>query len=550
MKTPSVKSVLRAALAGGLLSLAIGSCGRAAEEEPLQIDSNTNWLVRCESDAQCSGSLRCYCGQCTQPCASTDECGLLDGAECAPTASGVCSDIAPVGGLCVLGCREDAECGSDFSCIDSRCVPDPCSPEFIRRDSLMRALVADLSTLDSPDRRFVRYVSLANHSVNRACDGTLAREQQALAKLLNSLSLSTTVSRPERVDAAGLLYRFNLLDYEWDRPVEVQGSFFADVWEALVARNPLAVPLMGSDADVAALDTGTRVPVMFADSLIAAGTQPELYAAILGIPPEYDTLLDDLGIDRFEPLLTKSRAGFINRDELIATRWDLTTRSGYLWEIATLGVLNASLLDNPLRVPAGERAVIFTLPNGLQAFAYVNAGGSWIPESPTFLDVATSSFRARAPLTLLREHSPRVSVRDDVTAHVLGAPESYTPEVRDAILTEYMTAAELAARVAEDADRFVVSALISAGVTIRSPEPISATVDAYDADVTLPEAAGALLMSPEDLRRDLVLLPPAFAVLDGGAMDRDDFDEFFAQAACVFGVIDDNAPAPDICELL
>ena len=548
MKTPSVISVLRAALAGGLFSLAIGSCGRAADEEKLEIDSNTNWLMRCESDTQCSGSLRCYCGQCTQPCASSDECGLLDGAECASTAGSVCSDIAPVGGLCVLGCDRDDECGADFSCTEGRCVPRPCSPQFMGYDDLLATIATDLETLDANDRPFARYVSVANHSVNRACDGTLPREQQALAKLLNSLSISTTLSRPQQVDAAGTLHRISLLDYAWDRQISVGDAVFTDVWEALVASNPFAVPFVGADADDAVSASSTRVPVMFADSLIATGTRPELYAAILGIPADDDSLFTDLGIDPSEPPRAKSRAGFIDRFEFIATRWEQTTRLGYLWEIADIGDPGARLFDDPLRLPAGERAVIFTLPNGLQAFAYVSGDGRWLPESTTFRDLATRGFRATAPLTLLREHSPRVNVRDDVSAYVLGNPDGYSAEERAVILDRYLTATELGTRLAQDADTFVLNALNGAGVTIRSPEPISATVDAYDADVAISEAAGAFLVSQEELLDNLNVLDPAFSVLDGGSLDRADFALLFRQASCVLTVVNENIAAPEVCE--
>jgi hypothetical protein len=48
-------------LSGLLLSLSAGSCGKVNESRPL-FDSNTNWLVPCVADDQCSGSLRCYCG--------------------------------------------------------------------------------------------------------------------------------------------------------------------------------------------------------------------------------------------------------------------------------------------------------------------------------------------------------------------------------------------------------------------------------------------------------------------------------------------------------
>src|SRR5688572_22249313 len=96
--------------------LAAGSCGKASDSTPFQLDSNTNWLKRCDADDQCDGSLRCYCGQCSLPCAGGDECSLLAGAECASSGGAVCSDQPGAGGLCVLGCSSDQDCGLDFAC--------------------------------------------------------------------------------------------------------------------------------------------------------------------------------------------------------------------------------------------------------------------------------------------------------------------------------------------------------------------------------------------------------------------------------------------------
>lgn len=547
MKPSNAITVLRAALAGGLLSLAIGSCGRVADEEPLQIDSNTNWLLRCDSDTQCSGSLRCYCGQCTQPCASTNECGLLDGAECAPTGGALCGEQPAVGGLCVLGCRDDAECGPDFSCTDNQCLPKPCSAPFESWDELLEKVATDLQTLDGADREFARYISLANHAPHATCDGSLGLERQAINKTLNSMSTEPTIATAVAIDAAETLYRIDLRSYRWSRDIRLGNATFRDAWELIADNNPFAAYFVGSEADAAAALSTSNHPVMFADSFIAAATRPDVYATILGVPNDYRVLVAQLGVERYAGVPT-IRAGFTARDEFIATHWQTSSYAGYLWEIAAVGAPPGALFEDPARMPAGERAVIYTLPNGLQAFAFMGANSRRLDDSDIFLDVNVSNFRATAPLSLLREHSPRVSVRDEVLDYVLANPALFEPIELDWISERYVEKADLEALLDSEAESFVLPALTRAQVKTDGAEPISTTVDAYDRDITLDDVAGELMVPTDELIDNLNLLDPAFAVLDGGAMDRDDFAMLFLQALCTLAVVNNNQPDPELCE--
>ncbi|HTV20193.1 MAG TPA: hypothetical protein VMG12_16025 [Polyangiaceae bacterium] len=541
MKTSNAK-VLRGLIAAGSLLWAIGSCGRAADEEELQIDSNTNWLMRCTSDDQCSGSLRCYCGQCSQPCADNDECSLLAGAECASTGGAVCGEQPALGGLCVLGCRLDVDCGPDFGCIDNQCVAKPCTSRLQSWDELLTMIAQDINRLDAADAPLMRYLSIGNHALNAACGESPTRERHAMNRLLNSLSSETTVEQATQVDDDGTLYRINLRDYGWNRPITVGGRDFIDAWEALVANNPLALQFVGDEANDIAARMGASVPVMFVDSLIAVGTRPDVYAAVLGVPNDYSVLLAELGIDRTQPT-SPFRAGFISRTEIVASHWDTRVRTGYVWEIADVGRDDGALFADPLLDPAGERAVIYTLPNGFQAFAYMANDGGWLDDSSTFIDASANNFRATAPLSMLREHSPMVNVREEVLSSVRANPDRYTPEVLGEIYREYIEPGALAELLQRESDTFVTNAIVASGGSATEPEPITATFDAYDRDVTLEVAAGDLMVSPQELRDNLYLLDPAIQVLDAGRLDRGDFEFFYRDSMCTLAVINDNAPA-------
>lgn len=542
MKAISTKHVLRSALAGGFLALALGSCGKVGEEGKLQIDSNTNWLMRCSSDDQCSGSLRCYCGQCSQPCSESDECGLLAGAECAASGGAVCTNEPGVGGLCVLGCSGDADCGPDFACTESQCVPKPCTGGYQSWDDVYQMVARDAASLDADDATSTRYVSLANRWSYGACGRTLTAERQGLSKLLNSLSRSTVITPPTPIDADQTLYRIDLRDYEWDETVLLASTFYDDAWEAIAASNPFAVSFVGDDADEAIADTGTTIPLMFANSLIATATRPDIYYAILETGDTYDAQLADLGVD---PTLPGERAGF---DGIIAVRKPLGNYSGYLWDLGSVDGGQASVLRDPLQTATGEHQLLFSLPNGLQAFAYTGATGRRLNDSDTLLDTDQNNFRAAVPLTPFRQHSPKPGVNDAVRDNLEGSdPGLYPLAIENAVVAAYPGREAITAQIDADFETFTRPALEAALVNPILPEPISTAFAEYDRDLLLEDVAGELMVTKEDLQQNLVLLDPAFSVLDVGFMDRDDFALLFRDALCVLTVVNENAPAPELC---
>jgi hypothetical protein len=60
-----------------LVAIGCGEPGGAPSE-----GSNSNWLLACESDAECGSAAACRCGGCTRECSSDAECGGLVDARC------------------------------------------------------------------------------------------------------------------------------------------------------------------------------------------------------------------------------------------------------------------------------------------------------------------------------------------------------------------------------------------------------------------------------------------------------------------------------------
>jgi hypothetical protein len=526
--------------------LTLGSCGKVGEETELQLDSNTNWLKRCDADDECGGSLRCYCGQCSLPCAGADECSLLAGAQCASSGGAACGEQPGAGGLCVLGCSSDAECGLDFSCSAGQCLPKPCTGAYLSTDDLYAAIAADLALLGPEDAATTRYITLANRFANHACESTLAAGRQGISKLLNSLSLSSVVTPPVPIDTDSVIYRFDLRDYAWDRPVNVRAVQYANVWEALAILDPYAIPLIGDDARDAALDAQTLIPVLFGSSLIATATEPDVYRGLLEIPDQVDPYQTEL-LGNGVP---DGQAGFVQSREIVASHFTMQSRVGFSWELAALRGNDGRLFDAPLEFPEGDRELVFSLPNGMLGFVYTDLLRSWLGSSPYFIDSAEADDRVRAPLSGLRRHWPGINIGvDEVRAFVEADPDRFPPGTRASILLGYPGPEVISELLRRDYEQLMLPALNGALVDPSLPEPISAVVADFTRDVDLDTAAGDLMVTREFLEENLNLLEPEFQVLDGGTISRNDFSELYRGALCVLSVVQENMPDPAVCPL-
>lgn len=542
------------ALGALTLSLVQSSCGKVADRNQLQLDSNTNWLVSCEADQQCSGSLRCYCGQCTQPCAQDDQCSLLSGAVCAASGEGVCGAQASPGGLCVLNCSVDAQCGTDFSCNAGQCVPLPAAPSvcnsgvFQDWDQLYALVASDLSGQSADDQPFLRYVSLAERYQDSDCSSALVAERQGLSKLLNSLSISASITQPVATDSGQRLYRIDLRDYDWDRPITLGSALYSDGWEALVASNPYAVPFSGEDADTTISATGTLVPVMLAGPLMASASEPEPYYALLEIPEDLSFLWSDLGIDPTD--LPALQAGFVDGNEFLAQQRLLGVRAGYVWQISEFGRGENALFANPLDPPLGDQELIFTLPNGLHAFSFWNLNGRRMPNWQFISDPAEAGGVATAPRSNLRRHPLRVNVRDEVFDYVAANPSAFGAEAAAFIQQRFPGPTALALRLQQDYESFGLPALQQAGVDPGLREPITFVASDFDQEVTLERAANELMIQPDELRENLELLDPTLAPLGvpGGWVDRRTFTEQYRRSLCSLTVVLENQVDPALCQ--
>jgi hypothetical protein len=255
-------------------------------------------------------------------------------------------------------------------------------------------------------------------------------------------------------------------------------------------------------------------------------------------------LLNQLGIAAgSEPTI---QAGFIDEAELVAQRWEMGVRVGHLWSIADFGRPPGSLFDDPLQAPLGERELIFTLPNGMLAFAFADTAGQLQQSWSVTRDPREADRVARAPRSNWRRHAGALAIRDQVRGYVTANAAQYG-DTLSAIEQRYPGGQELSLMLERDADQILRRALQQAGLDPFQPDPTVRVHEDFEGPVTLEAAAALLLITAEELRDNLPLLDPRLSSLDGGTVPRSVFTASYPGALCVLSTVLENQPDPAYC---
>jgi len=437
--------------------------------------------------------------------------------------------------------------------------------QVVTFDDIFQNINDDLNEQDDDDLPFLRYVSISNRFTAGQCADALDRDRQGLVKMLNMLSIDPTITEPEPVAGTDeTLYRIDIRDYQWDRAIDVEGTNFADVWEAIAANNPYAVEFVGDDADDAKDDTQTLFPVQFADQMMDVAVIGNLYYAIIDVDVN-DTLsnfvANELLVDVDQNILdeedgtiragtTKSR---ISRQDRVVERHDLGIRNGALWQSFDFEDVNnnESIFEDPFNFIAGGTEAIFTLPNGMLGFIIADANDAIVEDSDILLDTNQNNFRAVTSVSCSNCHAAGfIPVIDEVrdialaNAREIGLNRDEVEQLESI----YVTPQEFARQVTDDSQNFYQRALQSASLPVQGGDPISATFLRFDQDVRIEDAAGDLGLTPDELADTLNLLNPVLSVLDRGSLDRDDFTDVYVDSLCILSTNLENQPDVAVCD--
>jgi mono/diheme cytochrome c family protein len=441
--------------------------------------------------------------------------------------------------------------------------------QVIDFDQLYQDINGDLSGEDKEDRVFFRYISLTNRFTAGVCAPALDGDRNAMVKMMNMLSIKAKVGKVTPVNQTQTLYRIDLRDFDWNRAIEVENEPFDDVWEAIVEANPYAVPFVGDDADDARADTGTDVPVMFADQMLNVATIGNLYYAIIDVDINQTLgtfISDKLGVNVQEDIENEDaiRAGTtksnVTRQDRLVERHDLVVRNGALWQSFDFEADNAneSIFENPFGFTAGGSEAIFTLPNGMLAYIIADADDRIVQDSDILLDTSQDNHRAVTSVSCSNCHAAGlIPVKDEVEpiARANARKIGLDREEVEQLERIYVKAEAFAQQVKSDTETFYNHALQQANLPIQGGDPVGRVFVRFEDDVHLQDAAGDLGLTPDELADNIGLLDPVLAVLKPskaaatvGQIDRDDFTAQFIAALCLLSNSKENTPDPAFCE--
>ena len=285
-----------------------------------------------------------------------------------------------------------------------------------------------------------------------------------------------------------------------------------------------------------------EVPFVHVDWFIATASLPSLYHDILDLPETDQELETRLEVNVVENLRNAAgkrvwRAGFndsgVSNHNRVVERHE--SRYGAYWKsydfAGSKGTQN--VLTHPLSFTHDGGEIIFNLPNGLQAYLLVDAGGRRLNEAPIKIvrNLAASDPTVRNGLSCIGCHTEGMKdFEDQVRGVVQKNPNP--PYNKDRALQLYTDEATMAGLVAEDTVRYR-QALEVTGDVFGGIEPVQRFHEAFQRPVDAAHAAAAVGLETEAflkrMRASANLKNLGVLVLENGTMKRDTWTSKFSE---------------------
>jgi len=407
---------------------------------------------------------------------------------------------------------------------------------FVGERQLVEALLADVEAQPEERRPFLRYFTIGHLWNDPATtDETLAVTRAAISKLVNSLSNQRRIVPPAPVGPDGLILRIDMRDYGWtDR----------SHWLPLLARYPYGLRHDDALARRLYAAAGSDLPYVRGDWFCHHASRPELYHRLAMIPGPRGT--DHVGLpgpahaqQRLEQLLGVDLASDYDRDRVaragiavgksgvsehnrIVERHD--TSFGYYW--ISYDSAGSGDRQNHTNFPLGPRfpgrenlaafdhdggEIIFSLPNGLQAYLLTTATGGRLDVGPDKIvqDKArhSGSFVIVNAVSCMGCHKEGMITFTDT----IRPPYERRPgDVADKVRRIYPPRAAMDELVARDREQFLAALRQAVGPFLVDaagrpldaatlPEPITDVSKRYDGNLAVADVARELGL-PADRR--------------------------------------------------
>ena len=441
-------------------------------------------------------------------------------------------------------------------------APDWQTPErdtdFITPTEMLASIENHINSLSPFDRPFARYFTLTHlYNAGESAEA-LHAYQRALSKLVNSLSWGREVIKPQPIDFEETIFYTDLRDYEWE--------IGTNRWTLIEAEYPYKVEF-SAPTQTALRETFTNlrevmdceVPFVHIDWFIATASLPPLYHDILDLPETDRELEARLEVNVVENIRNAPgkrvwRAGFndsgVSSNNRVVERH--ISRYGAYWKsydfAGNVGAQN--VLTHPLSFQHDGGEVVFNLPNGLQAYYLVDAGGNRLDAAPIKIvrNPAASDPTVRNGLSCIGCHTEGMKVFKD---EVRGVVEQNTnpPFNKDRVLRLYAEKGEMDEFLEEDTARYR-QALEKTGDVFGGIEPVQRFHEAFQRPLDAAHAAASVGLETTDLlqrvRENASLKNLGLGVLTGanGGVKRDTWTSNFSEIVTVLSSPDSTIVKP------
>ena len=441
-------------------------------------------------------------------------------------------------------------------------APDWQTPErdtdFITPTEMLETIEKHLNALPPFDRTFTRYFTLTPLYNAGESPEALHAYQRALSKLVNSLSWGREVIKPQPIDAEETIFYIDLRDYEWEIGTN-RWTLIEQIYPYSIAFDaPTQTGLREKLMDLREA-MACEVPFVHVDWFIATAALPPLYHDILGLPQTDRELEARLEVNVVENLRNAAgkrvwRAGFnnsgVSNHNRVVERH--TSRYGAYWKsydfAGSVGTQN--VFTHPLSFTHDGGEIIFNLPNGLQAYLLVDAGGNRLNEAPIQIvrNLAASDPTVRNGLSCIGCHTEGMKTfENQVRGDVEQNPNP--PFDKDRALRLYTEQAEMNALIDEDTDRYR-QALEAAGDVFGGVESVQRFHEAFQRPLDAAHAAASVGLKTTDLlqrvRENASLKNLGLGVLTGanGGVKRDTWTSNFGEIVATLSSPDSTIVKP------
>ena len=441
---------------------------------------------------------------------------------------------------------------------------DPALAQVVGVDYVLKQILRHVRSLPSDRIPFVRYFSSNHLLTGGATREELQLQHAALVKTINHLSLAPTLGAATPIDApTNTVFCVDLRELEWHKqPFEIirQGQPATrsklNVFDLALLDYPYAAVYEDSDtADLLqrefAAVAGLVRPIVYvrSDWFVSVATQPPLYEDFLQLPHTLEELEQRLNVSTATNVQSgiARRAGMsvsgVSRNNRVVERHPIG--AGYYWKSFDYSNSKGkqNMFQDPVNLSAAGGEMIFSLPNGFQAYFVCDAKGDRVAAAPT--EIVTDKFAedktVRNGLSCIRCHDRGMKTfADNVRPAVEKLPGSPGFSKRE-VLQLYPPHDDMDKLVQLDGDRFIRT-LTSALGGDPAREPVTAVSQRFLDAPLQRTTAGAELGLADAAGLEHVFRSPKFTSLglvplaSFGVARRDLWEDYYDQVVRQMGL--------------